>query len=202
MELTAKRQLDVSQLPTVVFGPRSMIWVGNILYMTIEGTVAIMLFVSYFYLRTRTPDWPSGLPDPDLTWGTLNGAVLVLSLLPAWYVKRRARAGDLQGTQRGLLLMLFFAVVSVILRVFEFPGLNCRWDENAYASISWAILGNHTIHLVTDLLDTAALTVFAFSSRMEGNGFMDIYENSDYWYFVVGMGLLSGLVLYAAPRLL
>ena len=34
-----------------------------------------------------------------------------------------------------------------------------RWDDNAYGSILWLILGLHTTHLITDFADTVVLTV-------------------------------------------
>src|SRR5581483_181151 len=43
--------LDVSKLPTVVFGIRSLTWWGIIGMMTIEGMVFLLMIASYFYLH-------------------------------------------------------------------------------------------------------------------------------------------------------
>jgi cytochrome c oxidase subunit I+III len=46
------------------------------------------------------------------------------------------------------------------------------------------------------------LTVLMFTSRVEGKRFMDVYENSDYWYFVIWTWLPVYATIYLAPRLL
>jgi cytochrome c oxidase subunit I+III len=80
--------------------------------------------------------------------------------------------------------------------------LNCRWDQNAYGSVVWTLLGLHTVHLLTDWFDTVVLTVLMFTGPVEGKRFMDVSENSDYWYFVILTWVPIYFVLYFAPRLL
>ena len=90
----------------------------------------------------------------------------------------------------------------MVLRWFEFRSLNSTWDANAYASVTWTLLGLHTVHLLTDWFDTAVLAVLMFSGLAEGKRFMDVSENCDYWYFVVFTWLPIYAVLYFAPRIL
>jgi cytochrome c oxidase subunit I+III len=89
-----------------------------------------------------------------------------------------------------------------VLRWFEFRSLNSTWDANAYASVTWTLLGLHTVHLVTDWFDTVVLTALFYTDRVEGKRYMDASENADYWYFVVFAWLPIYAVLYFAPRLL
>ena len=37
--------------------------------------------------------------------------------------------------------MILLGAATLVLRVFEFAGLNCKWDFSSYASISWLLLG-------------------------------------------------------------
>jgi cytochrome c oxidase subunit I+III len=67
-----RRELNVSDLPTVVFGHRSIIWLGTIGMMMIEATAFALVVASYFYLRTRSNGWPPGLQPPNLLFGTAN----------------------------------------------------------------------------------------------------------------------------------
>src|SRR5690348_3802716 len=91
----ARPVLDVSGLPEVAFGHRNVSWLGNVLYMTIEGVMFALLVATYFYLRTRSIDWPpGGQPGPLLRYGLPSTAVFLLSLLPARWVQKRAPAGD------------------------------------------------------------------------------------------------------------
>jgi cytochrome c oxidase subunit I+III len=197
-----RRELNVSDLPTVVFGHRSIIWLGTIGMMMIEATAFALVVASYFYLRTRTNGWPPGLQPPNLLFGTANTLLFLGSLFPNAWTKKRGEAGDLRGVQIGLTIMVLLGVGNLVLRWFEFRSLNSTWDANAYASVTWTLLGLHTVHLLTDWFDTAVLAVLMFSGLAEGKRFMDVSENCDYWYFVVFTWLPIYAVLYFAPRIL
>ena len=197
-----RRELDVSDLPTVVFGHRSIIWLGTIGMMMIEATAFALVIASYFYLRTRSNGWPPGLLPPKLLFGTANTLLFLVSLFPNAWTKKRGEAGDLRGVQIGLVIMVLFGMGNIVIRWFEFRSLNSTWDANAYASVTWVLLGLHTVHLLTDWFDTTVLAALMFSDRVEGKRFMDVSENCDYWYFVVFTWLPIYAVLYFAPRVL
>lgn len=194
--------IDVSRLPTYAFGKQSLMWWGTLGIMAIEGTVFVLTIAAYFYLREREITWPPGnLPPPDLTYGTLNTLVLLISILPNWWAAKVARQYDLPKVRIALLLCLAFAAVFLVVRGFEFASLNIRWDHNAYGSVVWMLLGLHTTHLATDTLDTAVLTVLMFTGPLEGKRYSDVSDNSFYWYFVVLAWLPIYAVIYLAPRL-
>lgn len=192
--------VDVSELPTVVFGHRSTIWMGNLGYMAIEGAMFLMVVVSYFYLRTRVNDWPPEQVAPGLLWGTINLGVFLLSLAPNLWLKHKARAGDLKLVGLGLTAMLIFGVATLALRIMEFRALNCRWDENAYGSIVWALIGLHTGHLLTEWLETVFLTSVIAAGHDEGHRLVDVEQLANYWYFVVLFEIALYLLLYVATR--
>jgi heme/copper-type cytochrome/quinol oxidase subunit 3 len=194
--------LDVSKTPTVVFGHRSLIWMGTIGLMTIEGTMFGVALATYFFLRTRVTEWPPGVLPPAIFWGTLNTVVFLVSAVPNQWVKNVAEKGELGKVRIGLVVLTLIGLLNIGIRVFEFPSLNCSWDTNAYGSIAWTMLGLHTVHLVTDWVDSVVLTALMFTGPIEGRRFMDVSENSDYWYFVVMSWLPIYFVLYFAPRLL
>jgi cytochrome c oxidase subunit III len=195
-----KRELNVAGLPTVVFGYRSLIWWGTMGMMLIEGTMFAITIASYFFLRTRSIDWPPGLMPPRLTAGTVNLLIFLASVAPAIWTQKVAKRGDLALTRIGLVVMSLIGVGNLVTRVYEFPSLMSTWDANAYASISWMLLGLHTVHIATDWADTVVLAVLMFTSRVDGRRFMDASENSDYWYFVVMTWIPIYFVIYWAPR--
>lgn len=197
-----RRELNVSDLPTVVFGHRSIIWLGTIGMMMIEATVFALVVASYFYLRTRSNGWPPGLQPPNLLFGTANTLLFLGSLFPNAWTKKRGEAGDLRGVHIGLTVMALLGLGNIVLRWFEFRNLNSTWYANAYSSVTWTLLGLHTVHLLTDWFDTAVLAALMFAGRVEGKRFMDVSENCDYWYFVVFTWLPIYAVLYFAPRIL
>jgi cytochrome c oxidase subunit I+III len=198
--VAAGRALDVSGLPSYAFGDRGLMWWGTLGAVAIESTVFALAIGSYFYLRINSDTWPQGVAPPGLAWGTLNTVILLASVLPNHYTKHAAKAHDLGRTQFGMLACLVFALAFIGVRVFEFTSLNCRWDTNAYGSIVWMLLGLHTVHLVTDFLDSLVLYVLMLTGPREGRRFVDVSENAMYWDFVVFAWLPIYLVIYWAPR--
>jgi cytochrome c oxidase subunit 3 len=194
--------LDVSGLPSVAFGRSNTTWLANVFYMMIEGTMFVLVIASYFYLRTRSSDWPPNQLPPALTYGVINTLLFLLSVIPARYAQRVAPSGDRAKIRVALAGLTAFSVVILVIRGFEFAALNCRWYENAYASVVWALIGLHTGHLITELIETATILGISFTDKMEGTRLADVAINSDYWYFVVITALIVNFVIYGATRLL
>lgn len=192
--------IDVSRLPAYAFGNRSLLWWATMGIIVIEGTMFGILLASYFYLKTRVPEWPPNAHPPGLMYGSVNTIVLIASLVPNYIYKRAAERKDLHKVRIWLLVSIVFALAFTTIRVFEFGALNCSWDANAYGSVVWALLGFHTTHLVTDLLDTIVLTVLMFTGPVEGKRFVDVSENAFYWYFVVLVWVPIYAVIYFVPR--
>ena len=195
-----RRVLDVAALPDSAFGHQGLVWWGTVGFMVIEGSMFVIGIIVYFYLRLKVEAWPPSLPDPDPTIGTVNLIVVLVSIVPAVLSKAAAEKFELPRARAWLAVLVGFGIVSVILRAFEYPALNCRWDDNAYGSIVWVLLSMHTIHVATDVVDSAVLLVMAYTKPMPRKRFVDLSENSLYWYFIVAWWVPIYLVIYFAPR--
>lgn len=194
---------DVSGLPRFGFGPRTLTWWGTLAFMALEGTGFLLAAGAYLYLMTLAQKWPLNAPQPDHwpgSWVTL----LMLASLPLNYlISRWARALDLPKVRWGLVGMTLLGLAPLVIRWFEFSAINVRWDSNAYGSVVWFLLGLHTTHLLTDVVDTIVLTVLMFGKNgNNGRRFSDVSDNAFYWDFVVLAWLpIYGLV-YWLPRVL
>jgi heme/copper-type cytochrome/quinol oxidase subunit 3 len=197
---TRPMTLDVSGLPSVAFGHRNTSWLANVFYMTIEGTMFALMFASYFYLRTRSTNWPPGHLPPGLSYGMASVVIFLLSLIPARWVQKRAPSGDRKIIRNGLIALSLFAMVATAIRVFEFTALNCRWSDDAYSSTIWVLIGIHSGHLITELIETLVLLAISLTSKMRGTLLPDVAINSDYWYFVVVSGLAVDFLIYGTTR--
>ncbi len=202
--MSERRTIDVGTLAPGGFGTRSLMFWGTTGLMFIEGMAFALAIGMYFFLLTRsTSGWPPGqIPPPQLLWGTVNTLVLLASAIPNQLAKKAAEHVNLRGVRIWLTVALLFALVFNVVRIFEFARLNVWWNENAYGSIVWFLLGLHTTHIVTDFLDSLVLTVLMFIGPVEEKRFVDVSENSLYWYFVVLTWLPIYGVIYWAPRLL
>ena len=195
-----RRVLDVAALPSDAFGHQGLVWWGTVGFMVIEGSMFVIGIIVYFYLRLKVHDWPPSLPDPSLLIPTVNLALVLVSGIPNALAKKAAEAFDLSGTRLWLVVLTLMGIGNLVLRGFEYGSLNCRWDDNAYASITWVLLSMHTIHIATDVVDTAVLTTLFWAGPVTKKRFIDASENSLYWYFIIAWWIPVYLVIYWAPR--
>jgi cytochrome c oxidase subunit 3 len=193
---------DLSSLPTNGFGSRTLTWWGTLAFMSLEGMGFALAAASYLYLMVLAPKWPLNSPPPDLGPGTWVTVLLIASeplnrLLSSW-----ARKEEMSKVRLGLIGMCLFGIVPLIVRAFEFPNLNVRWDSDAYGSVVWFLLGLHTTHLLTDVADTVVLTALMFTRHgFNGRRFSDVSDNAFYWDFVVLSWLPIYFLIYWVPRL-
>ena len=195
-----RRVLDVAALPDHAFGHQGLIWWGTIGFMVIEGSMFVMVLIAYFYLRLRVDLWPPSLPDPDWQLATINLAIVAVSVVPAYLAKAAAERYDLGKVRLWLSALTAVGLATLVIRFFEFAALNCRWDDNAYGSIVWLIMGLHTIHVATDVVDGGVLAALMFKGPIENKRFVDVSENSLYWYFIVLWWIPIYMTIYLAPR--
>lgn len=197
----SRSAIDVSPLPEFGFGHRSLLWWGTMGMIAIEGTVFALLMMSYIYLKGRNDHWPpAGVPAPAMMWGTINTLILLASTVPNEWTKRAAEKFQLRHVQIGLVLCMLFGLAFNVVRIFEFMSLNVSFDSNAYGSAVWALLGFHTVHILTDWVDTGVLTLLMFTGPINEHRFVDVSENAMYWYFVVLSWLPIYALIYFAPR--
>jgi cytochrome c oxidase subunit III len=192
--------LDVSKLPLHGFGAASVTWWGTLGFMLIEGTGFALVIAVYLYLMSLAPSWPLNAPPPDLLAGSVMTVALLASVVPNVLVSRWAQQQDLRKVRIGMVVMSVLGIVPLIIRVFEFPALNVKWDSNAYGSVIWTMLGLHTTHILTDLIDTVVLAVLMFSRHGDNRRrYGDVQDNAMYWNFVVAAWLpIYGCIYWLA----
>ena len=194
---------DVSTLPNHVFGPRDLMWWGTLSYMVIEGFTLSLCVVAYIYLIRKESSWPpEGTPLPDALPFVLQAIVLLLGVVAAFVADRAARRLDQQRLRWALIASAVVGVVSLVLRGFEFGALHVRWDENAYGSALWTILGFHTTLLLPDVIDGIGLTVLAWRGPLRAKYMVGATDNSMYWYFLAGSWIVTSAILLLTPRFL
>ena len=198
-----RSDLDVSRLPGFAFGSRAVTWWGVMGYLFIEGTMLTLCFVTYFYLRDRVTDWPPPpTPLPSLLIPTINLFVMLAGLVPVYFVDRSAKRLDVRKVKIWMVVCDLVGIAFVTLRGFEFMALNVYWDTNAYGSIVWTIMGIHTFHLVSEVIETIVITAILFRGHTEPKYLVDTTDNALYWYFIVGIWVVCFTLIYLAPRFL
>lgn len=202
MSVAPPRTIDVSTLPDHAFGSRTTLWWATLGITCVETTVFILTIASYFYLQGRETAWPPpGTPDPRIFWATINTAIMIASLVPNQLVKNAAEKKELRKVRIWIIVADLLAIAFLAVRFMEFRDLGVSWDSNAYASITWVLLGFHTFHLLTDVFDSIVLTVMMYTHHgHDVKRMVDVEENAFYWYFVVLAWIPIYLVIYWSPR--
>jgi heme/copper-type cytochrome/quinol oxidase subunit 3 len=199
--MTARRTIgDLSSLPTSGFAVHGLWFWGGCAFMLIEAAGFSLGGAAYVYTMNANSQWPLASNPPNLFWGTAQTLLLVGSLIPTWFLARVARRRDLAATRWIGLLVLLLNAGAIVIRAFEFPNLNTRWDQDAYGSVTWALILLHTLHLLTDFIDTFFLTVFIFTHPVRTDRFADVHDDAIYWAYVVFTWLPLYLLIYWAPR--
>jgi cytochrome c oxidase subunit I+III len=193
--------LDVSRLPTVVFGHRAPNWWGTIGFMLIEGTTLALVAASYLYVRKNFQAWPpERTPFPDLLIPTIQVVVMLVSCIPAYLAKRSAFRLDRHATALWLWVSAAFGLLILVLRWFELDALNTRWDSHAYGSVAWAVLGFHGTLLVLDIFDTIGLAYLMSADRASAKHYPAATDNTDYWMFIMIAWLPLYILVFLSPR--
>ena len=194
---------SVADLPTHKFGPSSLTWWGIIGFMVIEGAAFGLAFAAYFFLMGHEQGWPpEGRQAPDLLAGTLFTILMLVSEIPNTMIKKAANERDVPAIRALMPIMIGIGAVLLVIRGFEFNSLNCRWTDDAYSSIIWALLLLHTTHILTDWVDTIVLwALMRTELGWEGRRLVDTDENSLYWRYVWLLWLPIYLMIYWIPRL-
>lgn len=202
MEST-RESVDVSRLPTVVFGSKCIMFWGTIAFMVIEGWTMALTGMSYFYLRQSTPHWPPlRTPHPSLLIPSINMAVMLVSLVPSYLAAESAKKLDRSGVTRWLFVLGAFGIVILVLRWYELWAINTRWDTTAYGSIAWLVVGLHMTLILLDVGDTIGLGVMFAKRDLPPHFYPDTTDNSMYWYFTVLGWIPFFLIVYVSPYFL
>ena len=191
---------DLSTLPAAGFRTHGLWFWAAMGFMVIEGAGFALACAAYVYLMNGARQWPLAGVAPDLFWGSVQTGLLLISLIPNFILSRAARRREAGPTKLWAAILFVLTVLSLVVRGFEFPHLNARWDFDAYGSIVWALLLLHTTHLLTDFIDTGFLTAFLFAKPIDTERFSDVDDDCVYWAFVVACWLPIYLLVYWAPR--
>jgi heme/copper-type cytochrome/quinol oxidase subunit 3 len=194
--------LDVSGLPTTVFGNRGLVWWGTVGFMLIEAFTLALCVVSYLYLRRNFLEWPPPRTElPDLLVPTIGVVVMVASNIPMYFVKKAAQDFNRAAVVKGLIICSVVGLAMLVIRVFDFAALDSRWDSHAYGSVAWTIVGFHALLIVLEIGETmGGMLLFLFSGSIQEKHFVDATDNAMYWFFVTMSWVPLYVIVYLLPR--
>jgi heme/copper-type cytochrome/quinol oxidase subunit 3 len=198
-----RREIDVSGLPSVVFGSKSLLWWGTLGFAVIEGFSLAITVATYLYLRQSSPDWPPGRTlNPSLLEPTINTLLILLLIWPMQRAAKAAKAFDHDGVTRWLVVGTLLQATAVVLRWFDLLSLNVRWDAHAYGSAAWMVVVSHATLLLVEFVETGTIAAVFLTGRSEEKHYPDVTDASDYQYFLSLAWVPLYLIIYWGPRVL
>jgi cytochrome c oxidase subunit III len=206
-----RRVIDASKFPQVGWDVQAPIWWGNLLLLIIETAMFAIVIASYFYVRMNFEAWPPPRvnrepilynSDPDLLWGTINAVVLVALCYPARLMDQAARKLDNKGVIWTTIAVVAMGLISCGLRWKEFGAMHFSWDDNAYGSVVWMLLGTHLLHIIVATVETGMMLAFVGRHKLDEKHAVDITTSTVYWYWVSGTWLFIYALIYFGARVL
>lgn len=193
--------IDVGHLPNLVSRSRGTLWWAMVLLVTIEGTVFATLATTYFYLRMGEPSWPpAGVDPPRLLLPTINTLILLTSSVPVFLGDRGITRGHQRRLVWGMTTAALLGALFLFLKYTEYRDVSYSWDDHAYGSIVWLIVGFHSAHVLSVVLKTIVVALLAWRGYFNEHRHLGVQINGLYWHFVVAVWLPLYVVLYWAPR--
>ena len=207
---TSRPRLDVSHLATSAFDTRAPAWWGNLLMTLIETTTVLLILTTYLYLHQNFDQWPPPrtdmpptmkVPFPDLKAATIDLVLLGASCGLMYFTDSSARAKRRVPTMLGLGVLILIGLGGIACTYFEFKGLHFRWNDNAYASTMWWIIGLHFLYILAGVGEFFIMCLYLVMHEIDAKHALDVTLAGFYWYWVAGAWAAIYAVTYVAPRL-
>lgn len=193
--------VDVTELPTVVFGQRGLLWWGTVGFAVIESMTLLLSIASYFYLRRNFQSFPPlGYPQPDVVMPSIGAVLFLLTLFPAYALKKAATKLDVGTTRFWLVILSICSIVLCGVRALDFVALRVLWMTSAYGSITWVLLGFHGSLLLIEAAEVIGTTALFIKGPVLPRHYPDTCDISNYWYFLIGSWIPIWFIVYIGPR--
>jgi cytochrome c oxidase subunit I+III len=179
------------------------LYYGMILFIVIEAMEFAALIASYFYIRSYTFDWPPGdTPMPDLLLPGIATVLLMLSVIPTYLGDQAIKKDDLRSLIINLILTIVLEAAFIILMLVNLQAINYNWDQNAYASLYWALIVSHLVFTGVMILENAHVLMLASRGFYNSERHWGVSVDGMSSYFVAGMWLIVYLTVFISPYLM
>jgi cytochrome c oxidase subunit I+III len=179
------------------------LYYGMLLFIVIEAMEFVALIASYFYIRSYTANWPPGdTPMPDLLIPGIATLFLLASVIPTYLGDQAIKKDDQRSLVINLILTIILEAVFIVLMLVNLQNVNYNWDQNAYASLYWVLIGAHLIFAAVMILENAHVLALALRGFYNSERHWGVSVDGMSSYFVAGAWLAVFLVVFISPYLM
>jgi heme/copper-type cytochrome/quinol oxidase subunit 3 len=180
----------------------STAWWGMVMLITTEAMIFLALLSSYFFVRAGASHWPLGaIKAPELTRSSIFTVVLLGSSIPIFWAESAIRRGHMHAVRIGLLLSFLMGSAFLGHSVWDFLDLEFKFNQNAYASLFFVIVGLHATHVFVGLLMSMVVQLKASLGKVTPERYLTLEVFSLYWHFVDGVWIFVFSSLFISPHL-
>jgi heme/copper-type cytochrome/quinol oxidase subunit 3 len=168
-----------------------------------EGMLFLALIATYFFLRSSVGTWPpAGVEPPELgarAW--IFTALLLGSSIPIFWADAAAKRGDLRAMRAGLAISSVMGAAFLVNTIVEFRELTFGWDDHAYGSIYYTIVGLHATHVAAGLLISLVVQIKLWRGLVDAEHHTSVEVFSLYWHFVDVVWIFVFATVFVSPHI-
>jgi heme/copper-type cytochrome/quinol oxidase subunit 3 len=175
---------------------------GVAMMIATEGMLFLALIATYFFLRASTDSWPPpGVEAPELglrAW--IFTALLLGSSIPIFWAEAAAKQGDLKAMRAGLAISAVMGTAFLVNTIVEFRELHFGWNDHAYGSIYYTLLGLHATHVAAGLLISLVVQIKLWRGLVDAEHHTSVEVFSLYWHFVDAVWIFVFATVFISPH--
>ena len=189
------------ELPVGPAGRASVGWWGLICIIATESALFAYLLFAYFYFAVQLDgDW-SPHPPPMIVYTLPGVIVLILSGGSAWWAERSARNSLWIQLVAALAVTALLGIAFAALQVVDWLAEPFSLQSSEFGSNFYTITGLHMAHEVVGIFTVLMLLLWSALGYFDAKRHAPVLIGVAYWYFLVVVGVIVFLCLYAVPRL-
>ncbi len=173
-------------------------WWGMVVLIATEAMIFMVLLAANFFLRASSKQWPpAGTELPELFQTSIFTVVLLGSSLPIFWVDAAIKRNHMRQVKIGLALSWIMGTAFLVHTILDFEALHFGWQDSAYGSVYYTIIGLHALHVFVGLLFSLVVQLKVWRGRIDDHRHMTLDVYSLYWHFVdvVWIFVFSSLIL-------
>src|SRR5438105_12145853 len=177
-----------------------------ILFISSEAMFFGALFTTYFFLRSRIPEWepvfgekPTWQVDPIFGIGlpTLNTIELLLSSVTMQIAVNAIKRGDRRSLRNWLIPTIILGVMFLVGQGFEYTRLGFLPRDGIFAGVLFTLTGFHGAHVTGGVIFNTIVFYRTLRGQFTARRHLAVEAASIYWHFVdvVWIGLFTTIYI-------
>lgn len=160
---------------------------GFWLYLMTDCLLFATLFATYVVLRPGTADGPSGAEIFQLPMILVSTVLLLTSSLTSGFALIAVKENKVKQVIGWLVATYILGLSFLTLEIFEFAELIAHghgWQESAFLSAFFVLVGTHGLHILIGLLWLVVLVVVLLKRGLTPKATRQLSIFGMYWHFL------------------